>query len=238
MIVGLLPAKRWAVLGLALLLALLDRALSFFLDIEGLLPEPAEGVVLIAWAIGHCDTLDGPVVAAARRALETGNVDHVLPWVGEEDEPDVRRAFEHALAVRELGPQARELADRHFFETLVRIHRLSEGAPFTGLRPAGADLGPAVPAADQALETGLVKSLVSLLTDAVRSGVHRQFQDAMAQKSFAVEDVAAGRRFVEAYERYIHYAERIWQAATEPGPAHLERAGGHADEHMQARRVH
>src|SRR5512134_4067274 len=80
------------------------------------------GLALLG-AFGHCDTLDGPVIQLARQALETGNVNLVLPWVRSADEDEIRHAFEHAQAVRKLGPEARNLADTHFFETLVRIHR-------------------------------------------------------------------------------------------------------------------
>lgn len=92
-----------------------------------------------ARALAHCDGLDGPVVKAAQRALETRNPALVLIWVQEQDEPEIRKAFEQTLAVRALSSQARELADRFFFETLVRVHRAGEGAPFTGLKPAGRD---------------------------------------------------------------------------------------------------
>ena len=71
-----------------------------------------------ARVLAHCDGLDGPVVKAAQRALETRNAALVLIWVQEKDEPEIRKAFEQTLAVRELSPQARELADRFFFETL------------------------------------------------------------------------------------------------------------------------
>ena len=162
----------------------------------------------------NCDSLEGPVVTAARRALETGHVNHVLPWVRPEDEQDIRRAFDHALAVRKLGDEARDLADRHFFETLVRVHRLSEGVPYTGLKPAGTDPGPAVAAADSALETGYVKTLVNVLIDAVRSGVHQRHYAARELQHFAVDDVAAGREYVAAYESYLHYVEQLWEAAT------------------------
>ena len=37
-------------------------------------------------AIAHCDGLDGPVVKAARNALEMGNVNLVLIWVQKKDE--------------------------------------------------------------------------------------------------------------------------------------------------------
>ena len=96
--------------------------------------------------------MDGPVVQAARKALETGEVKLVLIWVQKQDEGDIKEAFQKTLTVRKLGAAAKELADRYFFETLVRIHRAGEGAPYTGLKPAGRDLGPAIPAADEAIE--------------------------------------------------------------------------------------
>lgn len=179
----------------------------------------------LAWGIGHCDGLDGPVVTQARKALETGNVNLVLPWVRSDDEDEIRHAFDHALAVRKLGPQARELADTHFFETLVRIHRAGEGAPYTGLKPAGRDLGPAIPAADQALEGGSVDAVVNLLTDAVRAGVHQRFRAAEGRRKFDANDVSAGRAYVEAYVPYIHYVEQLWHDAK--GGAHGHQPEGH-----------
>jgi Family of unknown function (DUF6448) len=100
-------------------------------------------------AYAHCDGLDGPVVKAAQKALAEDNVNLVLIWVQKDDEAEIKRAFEKTVAVRKLNPEARELADMYFFETLVRTHRAAEGAPYTGLKPAGRDLGPAIPAAER-----------------------------------------------------------------------------------------
>jgi hypothetical protein len=86
-----------------------------------------------------------------------------LIWVEDKDEAEIRTAFEQTLAVRALSTQARELADR-FFETLVRVHRAGEGEPFTGLKPAGRDLGPAIAAADEAVRVGSVEAVNRLLT--------------------------------------------------------------------------
>jgi Family of unknown function (DUF6448) len=225
-------SNRLVVLALALLAILTERVISYSFGIDRLLPGlSAEGGLLLAWAIGHCDNLDGPVVTLARKALETNNVNHVLPWVRREDEHEIRHAFDHCVAVRQLGPRARALADRHFFETLVRVHRASEGAPYTGLKPAGSDLGPAVAAADEALETGLVKKLAILLIDAVRSGVHRHFQATIERRDFAPDDVAAGREYVGAYESYVHYVERLWEAAMGAAHGHYSAHAGNEREH-------
>lgn len=163
-----------------------------------------------------------------RKALDSENANLVLPWVRKEDEAEVLHAFEHAVSVRKLGPRAKALADRHFFETLVRVHRAGEGAPYTGLKPAVRDLGPAIPAADRALEDGSVEKLVSLLTEAVRQGVSRHFNAAMSRRKFDVNDVAAGRAYVEAYVPYVHYVERLWRDATGAAHGHHAEPSAHA----------
>lgn len=162
--------------------------------------------------------MDGPVVTLAKKALDGGNVNLVLPWVRKEDEAEINRAFEHAMAVRKLDSKAKDLADRFFFETLVRVHRAGEGAPFTGIKPAGRDLGPAIPAADKALVDGSIDKVVTLLSDAIREGLHQHFHPAYEHRKFDANDVKAGREYVEAYVPYVHYVERLWEDAK--GTAH------------------
>jgi hypothetical protein len=215
--------RRMLPVAALLALAALDRLAAWLAGTDGWLAALGGGTALLAFGIGHCDGVDGPVVTLARRALEAGNVNLVLPWVREQDEAEVREAFAHALAVRKLGGEAKDLADRHFFETLVRVHRAGEGAPYTGLKPAGRDLGPAIPAADRALEDGSIDKVLKVLNDAVRTGLHEHFHQTVARKRFEPNDVKAGRDYVEAYVPYIHYVERLWQAAS--GPAH----GHHAE---------
>lgn len=164
-------------------------------------------------ALAHCDGVDGPVVKAAEAALAAGDIGRVLMWVQKADEEEVRRAFEKTVAVRKLGPEARELADRYFFETVVRVHRAGEGAPYTGLKPAGRDLGPAIPAADRALERGSVEPVEKLLTGAVLSGVRERFREAAEANAHAGDGVEAGRRYVRAYVAFIHYVEGLYDAA-------------------------
>ena len=174
------------------------------------------GLTLIAPArvLAHCDGLDGPVVKAAQHALDTRNPALALIWVQAKDEPEIRTAFEQTLAVRALNPQARTLADRFFFETLVRVHRAGEGAPFTGLKPAGRDLGPAVPAADRAITEGSVEPVVKLLSDAMQEHLREHFSQVIRTRTFTAGDVAAGRAYVKAYVEFIHYVERLYEAST------------------------
>ena len=178
----------------------------------------------------HCDGLDGPVVKAAQKALETGNVNLVLVWVRKNDEGEVKHAFQKTLAVRKLGLQAKELSDMYFFETLVRVHRAAEGEPYTGLKPAGRDLGPAIPTADKALESGKVEPLVKLLTESMQTEIREKFKQAMAKKKYRADDVDAGRAYVEAYVPFVRYVEQIYEAVKSPSDGHLhhvEREAAH-----------
>jgi hypothetical protein len=172
-----------------------------------LLPAPGQA---------HCDRLDGPVVKAARAALEQDDVTAVLKWVQPKDEAEVRAAFQKTLAVRKAGPEARELADLYFFETVVRLHRAAEGAPYTGLKPAGTDIEPAVEEADRALASGTVDALVKLLTDAAAAGVRARFADVQQKKKHAEHSVEAGREFVAAYVDFVHYVKRLHLDARSP----------------------
>lgn len=172
------------------------------------------GVLAPRPALAHCDTMDGPVVKAAQRALETSDVRVALVWVMPAGEAEVRDAFARTLKVRDLGPDARALADRAFFETLVRVHRAGEGEPFTGLKPAGTEADPAVHAADHALETASLAELDRLVRSAVSDGLRERFEAALAARAAAKPgDVDSGRHAVAAYVAFIHYAEAVHAAA-------------------------
>ena len=125
------------------------------------------------------------------------------------------------MAVRKLSPESKMLADRHLFETLVRLHRAGEGAPYTGLKPAGRDLGPAIPAADRAIESGGTAALEALLTKNMRAGLHDAFARVQAKQKYDANDVAAGREYVKAYVEYIHFVERLHEATTAPAAGHF-----------------
>ena len=177
-------------------------------------PAVMVATMLVMWPAGafaHCDTLDGPVVRAAQRALDSRNVTEALVWVQPADGTEVREAFDRALAVRELNDTAKTLADRYFFETVVRLHRSGEGAPYDGLKPAGTP-NPAIFAADQAIAQDSLGALNALLVPALQAGLREQFEHVMKTSNWPRGDVAAGREFVRAYVEFVHYVERLHEA--------------------------
>lgn len=164
--------------------------------------------------LAHCDTMDGPVVKAAQRALARRNVNLILIWVQKKDEPVIRERFQQTLAVRKLNLQARKLADDYFFETVVRLHRAGEGEPYTGIEPAGTDLGPVIPVADKALRDGLVEPLLKIFPPTASTEISTRFKDTITKQSFNENDVEAGREFVKAYVSLLHYLEHLSEEKT------------------------
>lgn len=169
-------------------------------------------------ASAHCDSPEGPVIQDARLALERGDPTLVLKWVSPEHEGEIKDAFQAALVVREEGHAAKALADRYFFETLVRVHRAGEGEPYTGLKPSGT-VDPGILAADKGLQSGSAKDLARSMSAAVAEAIERRFQVAAERKKHAADSVEAGRAYVEAYVDYVHFVESVGRL-TSTGGAH------------------
>ncbi len=183
-----------------------------------------------AWALpafAHCDTLDGPVVESARHALATGKVEPALIWVRPQDERAIRDAYGKARAARAAGGAAAEKAEMAFYGDLVRIHREGEGAPFTGLKPAG-QVDPALVVADRALASGKLADVEAPLVSHVRSGLAQRFTAASTRRNFDPMDVASGRAYVGAYVDYVHYVERVHEAAAPAEDEASPHGAGHA----------
>ena len=184
------------------------------------------------FAAAHCDTLDGPVIKDARLALEKGDVTPVLKWVQKKDETQVGKAFHQALAAKTKGGKGKEEGEHRFFETLVKIHRAGEGAPFTGLKPAGT-VEPVIAAADTSLISGSDEEVIKLVTDAVTKGIRERHHQAAELYKHKDESVEAGRNYVKAYVEYTHYVEKLQQDAVGHAEHHKEPAGKKSMKHHE-----
>jgi len=174
----------------------------------------------------HCDAKDGPVVEGALRALETGDVDEALRFAAQEAEEEIRAAFARATEARSAGPAAREVADLYFAETVVRLHRVGEGAPYTGLKPAGLDVGLVIPAAERAIKTGSGDELASPLSDTLREEVKRRLDRVLDLKARAGDGLPQTREYTGAMlglQIWSHKLHVAMKASAHEG--HEEHAG-------------
>ena len=191
--------------------AIIGRAIMSGILVAGI------SVLLAGSALAHCDTVNGPIIPEAKAALNSGDVTPVLKWVKKENEAEIRAAFAKAVAVRAKGPEARELADQYFLETLVRLHRAGEGAPYSGIKDE--PVAPIVALADKSLADGSADEMVKRMSDHMAEGVKEKFNKALEARKLKDKSVEAGREYVEAYVAYTHYIEGIHAA--------IKSAGGH-----------
>ena len=174
----------------------------------------------------HCDSLDGPVATAARLALEQDDVDIVLAYVPVSAEAEVRTTFDAVLPVRRLGHEARTVAERLFLETVVRLHREGEGAPFTGLRPAGLDVGPVIPLAETAIELGDAAPVATFLAGVLQDELHRRFALVTELAARRTQSVADDRAYVSAMLGFEVYSHHVFQAMHTDAHEHASRGSG------------
>jgi len=171
----------------------------------------------------HCDTRDGPVVKAAKKALETGNLNYVLIWIPKESEKELKAIFEKTLRARKAGKDAQDVADDWFFENSIRLHRAGEGAAYTGMKPAGLSEGPVVPRAEKAIETGDPKDAIAFILKTIEDDLTIRFHHVMEKKKYDVNDVAAGREFIAAFIGWVVYSHHLYIS--------VAGAAGHGEQH-------
>jgi hypothetical protein len=169
-------------------------------------------------ASGHCDTESGPVAVAARQSLESGDFGPIRIWVGPEQEVELQTAFARSLPVYREGGKGKELAERYFLETAVRLHRAAEGMTYSGLKPAQ-PLPADVAAAEKALEAGEVKIVARLLKEELDKKLQPLFERAMKARKHRGDSVQAGRDWVDAYVKYVIYVHGLHRSI-QAGPAH------------------
>jgi hypothetical protein len=163
--------------------------------------------------LAHCDTMDGPVVKAAKEALNENDVNLALIWIKPDSEAEVKAAFEKSMTARKQGKEAQELADQYFFETVVRLHRAGEGETYDGIKPAGTHVCEVIPVADKALDIGSEEDLMKMIQEKVKQGVTDLYRNVQEKNKNAKTSVEAGREYVEAYVTFMHYVESVFETA-------------------------
>lgn len=182
-------------------------------------------VMLPLNASAHCDTMDGPTVADGQRAMAENNVNYALKWVQPDYEEEIKQVFDLSMKVKDLSPESKEIAEKYFYGELIRIHRAGEGAPYTGLKPSGTPVDEKVLAADESIAVGNLSPLENLVEEEQKTELQERFENVMTLKDFDVNDVEAGREYIEAYVKFFKFAE----GEEEHGEAHGEEAA-HGEE--------
>lgn len=163
---------------------------------------------MVTPASAHCDSYDGPVIKEALQALETNKVELVYKWITPTQESEITDLFNKTYALKNGDKEIYEIVETHFLETLVRLHREMEGAPYTGIKPVGS-MTPLVEMADNSLETKEVESVVNAITNHLSEVIKERFEKAMELSKTKNDSPEKGREYVHAYVEYTHTLEAL-----------------------------
>lgn len=172
-------------------------ATSFLLMAFGSLP-----------VLAHCDSYDGPVIKDAIKALETNNLNLVLKWVSHEQEQEIKALFNKTYSLKNGDKEVYTVVEKYFFETLVRLHRETEGAPYTGLKPAG-KTEHIIQLSDHAIESKDIDGLLKKLNNHIEKVVREKYLKVESCDKVRNESIEKGREYVKAYVDYTHTLEAI-----------------------------
>src|SRR5690554_3266971 len=156
----------------------------------------------------HCDSYDGPVIKDALKALDQNNVELVLKWIGPQQEEEVIFLFEKAYQLKNGDKQLYTIVEKYFLETLVRLHRETEGAPYTGLKPAGS-MTPLVEMADKSIATKSAEEVIDAVTTHLEQVLRERYATVSKLSKSKNNSVKEGRAYVEAYVAYTHTLEAL-----------------------------
>jgi hypothetical protein len=159
----------------------------------------------------HCDTMDGPVVTACKKALKKENINYIMPFVPKKAENELKLSYNKTIKARKLGDDAKEVVDLWFFETAVRLHREGEGAPYTGLKPAGLDWGPVVPKAEKDVEKGTPTETIEFLKDILERELSKKFDAIVSKQKFDINDIDSARKYTEAMLNFVLSSHHIYK---------------------------
>lgn len=213
-------------------------------------PKTVKLVGSLAMAIGlfiltptissaHCDSMEGPTVTDGLHAMDSNNINYALKWVAPEYEQELKDRFDLSMKVRGLGVEAKEVSEQYFLSELVRFHRAGEGAPFDGLKPVGTPIDEVVIAADESMAMGNLAPLMGFIEAERMPELEERFERAMAAKDFDVNDVEAGREYIEAYVEFFHFAEGEEAHEHNVDEAHENHAAlAHGDLQDDAHEIH
>jgi len=159
--------------------------------------------------VQYYNSENGPVIIAAKKALETGNPNYVLIWVPEESENTLKNLLEKTFCERSTRKNIQNRGIDWYFESVNRLHFTCRWPHCPGMTSDGSDMKMIVSMVERAFETGNCEEICGVLPIAHTAEVKLRFHNVMNKRNYTVDDIAAGRAYVSAFIAFIAYLHNL-----------------------------
>jgi hypothetical protein len=152
------------------------------------------------------DEMQGPVVKAAKMALETGNVNYILIWLPEESENTLKNLLEKTCCTRSSRMNMKNRAYDWYFEMVNRFFNIGRPRDNLTIRGGLAEK-PLDLKVDKAIESGNFEEIRDIIPVTHEADAKQRFLHVMNMRNYPVNNIAEGRAYVSAFfdfNRYMH----------------------------------
>jgi hypothetical protein len=156
----------------------------------------------------HCDSYDGSVIKDALKSLDQNNVQLVLKWIEPQQEKEIVSLFNKTYYLKNGDQEVYSIVEKHFLETLVRLHRETEGEPYTGLKPAGS-MTLLIEMADNSIAKNDVEKVIETTTTHLEKLLRERYTKVAELNKTKDNSIEQGRAYVAAYVQYTHTLETL-----------------------------
>lgn len=146
---------------------------------------------------------EGPVMHAAKMAIETGNPKYIQVWIPEESENTLKNLLEKVCCERTLQNDPNNPAAAWYFSTVRRLHAAHYGPQNLDISLKTPEEKRIILIAEKACEGGNFDEITTVVRNASWGEMRQCFHDLMKLRNYDVEDTAAGRAFVWAFAAFV-----------------------------------
>jgi len=155
------------------------------------------------------DAGNGPILKAAKIALETGNPNYILIWIPEESENTYKNLLEKTCCERSVRKNTGDCAIGWYFETVNRFHYAGRCPHYVNMKSDGLYGSQIIPDVEGAIESGNFEKIIARIPDSHVADARERFHRVRNKRNYDINNIAAGRAYVSAFITFIEYVQNL-----------------------------
>jgi hypothetical protein len=152
---------------------------------------------------------NGPVIRAAKMAMETGNASYILIWLPKEAENTLKNLLERTYCENRTRKNTQNHSIDWYFKSVNRLHSRYGWPDYPGMKFKETDEETIALMVERAFESGNFEEINSIIPLNHSGDARERFHKVMMKRNYSVDDIAAGRVYVSAFIAFIVYLHNL-----------------------------